>query len=196
MAGKILIQNSFVTSTRTKLGFFFLSYAFTSVHINVWYSNRLIYCWVEKCIWHFLIYTFILFNFPDHPAMGCFPVIMDRVCLRWSLDPTIPPPVPYFSRLAATEFVLSTSVKLFPVSSNLAPTCTKYKFHFPATSFQKLIFSFYSFCFPIYHTNILGYKKKALKTEIYQKHTVIFREFMTPCLGHNWSCTQCHDRAA
>ena len=191
MAGKILIQNSFVTSTRTKLGFFFLSYAFTSVHINVWYSNRLIYCWVEKCIWHFLIYTFILCNFP---AMGCFPVIMDRVCLRWSLDPTIPP-VPYFSRLAATAFVLSTSVKLFPVSSNLAPTCTKYKFHFPATSFQKLIFSFYSFCFPIYHKNILSYKKKALKTEIYQKHTVIFREFMTPCLGHNWSCTQCHDRA-
>lgn len=145
---------------------FFLSYAFTSVHINVWYFNRLNCCWVEKCIWHFLIHTFILCNFPDHAAMAsCFPVIMDHVCLRWSLDPMIPPPFPpsprpIFVSSRCYRFVLSKSVKLFPVSSNLAPTCTKYKFHFPATPFQKLIFSFYSFCFPIYHKNILEHKKK------------------------------------
>jgi hypothetical protein len=128
-----------------------------------------------------------IMQFSSHGLLSCHhgSRLLTMVIRPDDTPPPPPPPVPYFSRLAATAFVLSTSVKLFPVSSNLAPTCTKYKFHFPATSFQKLIFSFYSFCFPIYHTNILSYKKKALKTEIYQKHTVIFREFMTPCLGHN-----------
>lgn len=77
-------------------------------------------------------------------------------------DDTPPPPLssPIFFSSRCYRFVLSTSAKLFPVSSNLAPTCTKYKFHFPATPFQKLIFSFYSFCFPYITKNILGYKKR------------------------------------